>query len=261
MKPYLNVPVALCEYVCHNNEFQAFSAYLGLQICSAGILGLKQANRLLSALPGLSSQPSRRKALKQLINIGWIGFDNNQRVIYIRSMRRICLNMGLSNSKVLRLNQADLQHVKYFIYAALLNAKLIQQQYAIKRQSGRIPVAIKSDATQPGSYPGLGKFGLGLLFKCSPTKALRIKDKCVKLGYIRVYKKSRKIMTLTQADYNMSPYLRDIYPEKRFLLRFRKNHKSGMIEVFEQLKDEILPLMKIKKRGTRRYNGILKVKS
>jgi hypothetical protein len=77
MKPYLNVPVALCEYVCHNNEFQAFSAYLGLQICSAGILGLKQANRLLSALPGLSSQPSRRKALKQLINIGWIGFDNN----------------------------------------------------------------------------------------------------------------------------------------------------------------------------------------
>ena len=68
-------------------------------------------------------------------------------------------------------------------------------------------------------------------------------------------------MTITQADYNMSPYLKDIYPEKRFLLRFRKNPQSGMIDVFEQLKDEIVPLMKIKKRGKARYNGIRLIKN
>jgi len=261
MRAYLNVPLALCEYVCNNNNFQAFSVYLELQICTPGIVGLKQVNRLITRLPGLSSQPSRRKALKELINIGWIGFDDNRRIIHIRSMRRICQKNGLSTSKVLRLNKADLLHSKYFIFAALLNAKLLQQQYAIRHQSGRAPVAIKSDATQPGSYPGLGKFGLGLLFKCSPTKALRIKNKCSELGYIRVNKKSKKIMSMPQADYNMSLYLKDIYPEKRFLLRFRKNHKSGMIDVFEQLKDEIVPLMKIKKRGKGRYNGICLIKN
>jgi hypothetical protein len=54
----------------------------------------------------------------------------------------------------------------------------------------------------------------------------------------------------------LSPFLRDIFPEKSFLFSFRKNVITGKVEVYERLYDEIVPLMKIKKRGNKRFDGI-----
>ena len=194
--------------------------------------------------------------LDELLQLNWIGYNPKTKYVHLRSFRKICLELKLGFTKVVPCSQRELTDNKYFIYAVIINVKLYQQKSAIKLQKGRAPVANKSEATLQGPYPGLGKFGLGILLNCSPTTALRIKAKCLELGFIRVHKKSRKIMTLPKPDFNLSPYLKEIYANKSFLLKFRKNHQTGLIEVYEQLKDEMVPLLKVKKRGEKNFNGI-----
>lgn len=256
MKDYVHVPVALCEYACSHNYLPHLSAYLCLQINGDGILQVKEARRLLRTLPGLTSLPSIRKVLAELISMNWVGLNQAKNMIHVRSIRRVCAELGLSPSKVIRFNSSELHQVKYFAYGSVINAKLIQQCTAIKLQKSRIPVANKSEATLPGSYPGLGKYGLSKLLMCSPTKALRIKSRCAKLGYLKVHRKARKIMEISQADFRLSTFLKDIFPEKSFLLSFRKNVITGNVEVYERLYDEMVPMMKVKKRGNKRFDGI-----
>jgi hypothetical protein len=256
MKDFVHVPVSLCEFACKHNHLPHLSAYLCLQINGDGTLQLKEVRRLLKTLPGLTSLPSIRKVLAELISMNWVGLNQATNLIHVRSVRRVCRELGLSPNKVFRFHSSELHQVKYFAYGSVINAKLIQQCTAIKLQKSRIPVANKSEATVPGSYPGLGKNGLSKLLMCSPTKALRIKSICAKHGYIQVHRKARKIMELSQADYQLSPFLRDIFPEKSFLFSFRKNVITGKVEVYERLYDEIVPLMKIKKRGNKRFDGI-----
>jgi len=256
MKERINIPVSLCEYTCSQDKFQALSALIFLHFKSSGIISIKEARNALKLVQGLSSNPSRKKVLDELLQLNWIGYNPKTRYVHLRSFRRICFELNLGVAKVIPCSQKDLANTRYFIYAVVINAKLYQQKSAIKLQTGRDPVANKSEATLQGPYPGLGKFGLGLLLHCSPTTALRIKAKCLELGFIRVHKKSIKIMTLPKADFNLSPYLKDIYVNKSFLLKFRKNYQTGLIEVYEQLKDEMVPLLKIKKRGKNRFEGI-----
>ena len=256
MKERINIPISLCEYTCSHDKFQALSALIFLHFRSSGILPIKEARNALKLAQGLSSNPSRKKVLDELLRLNWIGYNPKTRYVHLRSFRKICLGLKLGVTKVIPCSQRELIDTKYFIYAVVINAKLHQQKSAIKLQKGRAPVANKSEATIQGPYPGLGKFGLGLLLNCSPTTALRIKAKCLELGFIRVHKKCRKIMTLPKADFNLSPYLKEIYSDRSFLLKFRKNHQTGVIEVYEQLKDEMVPLLKIKKRGKNRFEGI-----
>lgn len=256
MKERINIPVSLCEYTCVHDKFQALTALIYLHFNSSGILTIREARNALKLAQGLSSSPSRKKVLDELLKLNWIGYNAKTRYIHLRSFRKICLRLNLPITKVIPCTQNDLQVMGIFIYAVVINAKLYQQKSAIKLQTRRAPVANKSEATIQGSYPGLGKFGLALLLNCSPTTALRIKAKCLELGFIRVHKKSRKIMTLPKADFNLSPYLKEIYSDRSFLLKFRKNHQTGVIEVYEQLKDEMVPLLKIKKRGKNRFEGI-----
>lgn len=224
---------------------------------SSGIITIKAARKAIKGIPGFKSFVSRRKVFIELSELKWIGIDSKRNVIYIRSFRIICLGLGLPFSRVVQFDYNDLNKVRFFTYGSVLNLKLLVQKYAIKLQSkGRTPVAKKSDATQQESYPGLGKSGLAKLFQCSEAKAVRIKLGCERSGYVFVRKKMRKILSLKHADYNVPQYLKEIYGEKSFMLKFRKNYKDNTIDVYEVLRDEIQPLMKLKKRGSKRFNGI-----
>lgn len=224
--------------------------------CS-GIITLKAARKVIKYLPGFKSQISRRKIFLELTELKWIGIDPKRNVIHIRSFRTICFGISVPFSRVVRFEYNDLNNVRFFTYGAVLNQKLLIQKYAIKLQSkGGTPVAKKSDATQQESYPGLGKPGLAKLFQCSETKAIRIKQACAKSGYVYVKKRMRKILSLKNADYNISMYLKEIYGEKSFMLKFRKNFRDNTVDVYIVQRDEMEPLMKFKKRGKGRFNGL-----
>ena len=139
MKERINIPVSLCEYTCSHDKFQALSALIFLHFRSSGILPIREARNALKLVQGLSSNPSRKKVIDELLLLNWIGYNPKTKYVHLRSFREICLGLKLGVTKVIPCSQRELIDTKYFIYAVVINAKLYQQKSAIRLQTGRAP--------------------------------------------------------------------------------------------------------------------------
>jgi len=87
------------------------------------------------------------------------------------------------------------------------------------------------------SYFGLSNSQLSILFNCSKSEANRIKINCIKAGLLVVNKKFKLIGCFSNPDHKV----KYVIPHSN-RIRFAGNRKSG-IKVYEQLTDELIPLM------------------
>lgn len=257
MKSFYNIPILLCHHVVKEKLFSEFAAYLKLQMESDGIMDYNVAMNSISGIEKLTTTKSRKKCFLSLQKLGWIGYDSKMKKIYLRSICGLYRVNDTNAIRVALLKQKDVAKSKSFAYAAILSEKLQQQKSAIFLQIRKKSAAKKSDAALQTLYCGLGKFGLASLFHCSPSQAVKIKERLRKDGYLLTKKCRVKVLTIPKPDMNIYNYLNESFPDDSAKMTFARN-KNGGIDVFKQLHDKMQSKLCVKKRKAV-FNGIRKM--
>lgn len=116
---------------------------------------------------------------------------------------------------------------------------------ATKKTDVAIHSKVLSEA--PGYY-GLSVKAIAELLGCKQTRASVLKNAAVKAGYIKVNKQFAWYATFSEADFNATANLNDLFPKLRGMFRVVPKKVGGFMEyhIVVQCHDEIIPQMKFK---------------
>ncbi len=226
-----NIPVQLSEFVIHNRLTNTFKVYLHLKAINDKI------NRV--DLPITGTKKTFLKHLKKLLKLNWIGYNENARVYHVRGFDAVRKLEGFKKRRAVKFGFTDTGNLQTFLAASVI-CSAIQDQNYYKRKIAGAAAKKKGVARQRPLFPynALSNYKIAKLLGCKQTRATVIKNRAIKLNYLRTIKHYRH----QSDDSNYRKFLYDQKPHEAARMRLIQG------KVFRQLPDEIIPKMIFKRR-------------
>jgi hypothetical protein len=255
----LQIPMQITRYVFHNDLVKPFAIFLYLKFFTSGKFHqdttyLTEAGNYL----GIKDKRTFKTHFRRLLDLNWIGFNPKTGYYFIRSFDRIRAENGFKSRQAVTLWHYNLKKLHSFIVGAILSAEINRQRYASHKESKRRtrPAVLKRDAASPARNAKKGVldyFGLGLeaickLLNWKKTRASQLRAMAAKDGFIQVKHQFQDWNEISERDFHMRNYLKDVNPHIARRLRFKKvaSKTNPRIKVMLQLHDEIIPKVQFK---------------
>jgi hypothetical protein len=255
----LTIPIELLEFACHNKLDRALMVFMYLKCYTNGFIHHSSAlfQQLKSEL-GIKDERSFKKYLSQLISLKWIGFNKATGNYLTNSISQIRSQYQFYKRAACSFFYTEIKDLKSKAIGAILSKQINVRKYlnlkrketkwvaSIKRDEGFQP--IESVAKFKEEYFGFSNSVIAKIFKCSQTRACQLKKQAEKAGFIQVNHKFNNLMILPAADNYLREQLYSNYPHMKGRITFIKQ-KNGNVNAVEQLFDEIIPQVQIKRLG------------
>lgn len=224
------------------------------------------------------------KHLKKLSQLGWVSHDKLSDTYYFRSYAWFRKTNRIINRASVPIKVKNLSNFQALLLAGMVTFKINSQKYVSNlvlskseklkrravRKSRRSATIISGVASQDQSFPGkdisqglpyygLSNAAIGKLLFISQTRACELKNEAVACRFLRTVKKFNKVFEYEEKIPNLrETYLKVCGDDKRNIRIISETRKGKrFIQLAEQLHDEIIPLMKLKKIN---YFRLVKVK-
>lgn len=255
----LQIPMQITRYVFHNDLVKPFSILLYLKIHTSGKFH-KDSRHLSDAgdFLGICDNRTFQKHFNKLLAFNWIAFNPKSGQYFVRGFDRIRLENGFKSRQAVTLWHYNLNKLHSFIVGAILSAEINGQRYACNKQSKRQsrPAVIKRDAASPArnakrgvlEYYGLGLEAIGKLLGCKKTRASELRTNAAMDGFILVKHRFQDYLEISERDYMLRNYLKEVAPHIAQRLRVKKvaSNTNPRIKLMLQLHDEITPKVQFK---------------
>ncbi len=255
----LTIPIELLEFAFHNKLVKALMIFMYLKYYTNGFVhkssGLFQ--HLKSELD-IKDERTLQRHLNSLISLKWIGLNESTGNYLIHSISQIRKQYQFIKRTACCFYFTELKNLKLKAVGAILSKQISVQKYlnSKKRKTKWVASNNRDDAFQPikalsnfkREYFGFSNSVIAKIFKCSPTRACQLKQQAEKDGYIQVIHKFNNLMVLPAADNFLREQIYSNYPHMKGRITFIRQ-KNGKVNVVEQLFDEIIPLVQIKRLG------------
>ncbi len=252
------IPVSLAHYAEKENLIEELRFYLALKLsCSGKIHAQKRPLKLLMELTGISSRTTLNKRLKSLKTLNWIGYNSSSQYYFVRSYHRVCQDLKIGSKTCVEFNAGSFKDFRAFIFATVVGQRIKAMEYAKKRSKEEVKFVPQYwDGTSPNSpppllsYNGLPNSSIAELTGKSISRCAELKKLAEEAKFIMT---KEKLITVDIMPYN--PIIREVlkerYPTKfgRFKIKaIKRGINKGKVRIMEQLADEIIPLLRYRKR-------------
>lgn len=203
------VPTDLCQYVLKNKLTKPLQLYLLLKFECSGIIKInEQDKQRMAQFLNVKTIKTIDNNLKKLIELNWIGFNENTGWYFIRSFDNIKSQLKLKRRIYVELLRKDIVSLKGFLVGAFIGTLIREQRrrfFESERKKGR-SIQFLIDFFPVANYI-LMKF-----LNISNSTASAYKECAVKHGYI-LRKKSYSRTNLSAKQLNEFKRQYE-YPEK-----------------------------------------------
>ncbi|QEC44397.1 hypothetical protein [Pseudobacter ginsenosidimutans] len=249
----LCVPVQLIKYAHANKLQKALGLYLLLKASCDGHAEFNHDWKafLMNTLD-IKTTRSFNKYMSMLINENWVGLDKKSNTVYIRSFKWLRMKYGLYEPSIVEFDVVeDARHIVDFISSTILCFEIKRREHArravIIKKAGRS--ALKNESALQvlkakkyiTAYIGISLEKLGQLWNVSKSQADRIKNRLIRLNYIRRKKHYEVIQTLNSPDFSL---FRHLPANRRYDVKKRKSKGATVYLFRERTFDEIISCMR-----------------
>ncbi|ANE50616.1 hypothetical protein [Flavisolibacter tropicus] len=253
----LLIPIELLEYTAKHQLYKPCLLYIYLKCHSSGkVKSTDPIFQLLRTLPGFEDKRTLTKHLRTLLRLNWIGFNPTTNIYFIRSFETIRKSYGFTSRKSVVFHYNHITDFRPFISGALICAKIygVKFAYEIARLRRLNTAPNKKDGAKQcysydrkaPEYYGLSNKGIAQLLYCSPTIACEQKNAAEEADFLLTRGKYKVVLELDRPDQAIRSQLEERYPNLKGRLRFSR--LGDKIQLRQQLHDEIIPQLKLKKR-------------
>ncbi len=277
---HVYIPVELIQYAISKGIQPEFKVFVAAKMVTPGCFGKKSDHyQNLCDYMGIDSRTAD-KHIKSLIKMGWVGYNYETHTYFFRSWERLRASELFTHRLSVRFNVKDIPTFRAFMAAAVITWQIEKFKYYCKKsesnpklyktklkeqQKGRLKKSVvnkggttlpTASASSPASfvfpqYFGFSNKRIASLLNCNYTYACNLKHEAEKAGYIRTNPQRKDIELLTQPDYSIRAqyYKYSNLGDDARKLRFTSIRVQGesKILMFQQLHDEIVPLMETKR--------------
>ncbi|WP_148561727.1 hypothetical protein [Pontibacter korlensis] len=232
--------------------------YVALKLSFSGkIRGKKSMFEPMKDLHGAKSRNTFNKRLEKLKQLNWIGYNNASGYYFIRSYERVGSDLGLRSSTCAEFNIRHLTNFRMFVFAAIVGKKIKSIEYARRKRKGEHRLVPKYwERTNPSlplpfpNYTGLPVSAMMELTGKARSWCSDLKNLAEEAGLLQTKERLITVDVVPKNPY-IKEWLRDEYPDcyGRFSTKIIKRGKhAGMVRILEQMPDEIIPLIRYRKR-------------
>lgn len=274
MSEYLVVPIQQYEYAEKHRIHNALAFYLALKFQDDKFRLNCSKYKAACLLADINDPRSRKKYLKTLIELNWIGFNPTSGVYHINGTQKIRRIFEFEKRTAVKIFQKDLPEIRTFTFAAILCYRLLVIGKAKKKSASedkkRAPEkkrgVNKRFASKEVSFDlennlldlnadhvGMSVKKMGELYGLSPSTCSELKKKAQDLGYIKYRKVVKHLYSMKKPNYKIRGQFAFGYPELANKLRFTKNYSTGTIYLGVQSYDEFFGLLDIKRLPSKNF--------
>ncbi len=272
-KNIVNIPLGLIPLVFENKAVNQFRVFIAIKLVSPG--HVKNSKEDLTKLCEATGFLKRtvQKHLSSLVSLGWLGHDSINQTYYDRSWASFRTSGIFFNRLSIPVSLDDLKSFQPLLVAAMLTQRINAQEHHhnnLFKESGRKPnhfrkprktaaiirgavsqvQTVSAEVQKIGfDYFGLSNKSIAKMLNLSQTRACEIKSEAVANKYI-----------CTKKHFNLIAEYDHPIPDMRnnFQCGLRNGHNNIRIntqkrkgvtyyQLLEQLHDEIIPLIHLKR--------------
>jgi hypothetical protein len=252
------IPVSMLLYAQHSSLIDELKLYVALKLSFSGkIRGKKSMFKPLIDLHGAKSHNTFNKRLGRLQQLNWIGYNNTSDYYFIRGYERVCSDLGIHLGTCAEFETKHFANFRAFAFAAIVGKQVKSMEYAIRKRKGEHRLVPKYwERTNPSlplpfpNYTGLSINSMMKLTGKARSWCSDLKNLAEKAGLLQTKEKVITVDVLPKNPY-IKEWVRDSYPDcyGRFSTRIIKRGKfAGMVRILEQMPDEVIPLIRYRKR-------------
>jgi hypothetical protein len=261
------LPVALTLFIEKENLIEEFKLYLAIKLsCSGKIKPNSMSFKGLRAQLNICSRTTFNKRIKALREMNWLGYSENTGYYFIRGIERICndLNIGFCQDLNIDIKTCVKFEISYFnnfrvfVFAAIICCKINHIKYAKQRnrKGNRSVQKYRDNSTNPNlspsvlDYHGLSVSYIAKLIGKSESRCSELRKSADEAGFLHNIQKKQVIDIFPKNPYIRSA-LMELYPDRyhKFITTIiKKGENRGKVQVLEQLENEIIPLLKFRKK-------------
>lgn len=177
---YLNVPIALCEYVIINKLINPFRVFLYLKTLGNKFqMNNSMVREALKTLK-ISSKKTLEANLYKLIEINWIGFNQNNNTFFVRGFETLLYNINAKRSISVEFHKSNFKQFRGFLGGAVFGyLSILQHWRQINKNKGRIKEPSMGGSAQliapPCFYP-VSISGVSVLLSISLSTSHTLKE-------------------------------------------------------------------------------------
>ena len=258
----VQIPLELLNYVQEQGLISAFKLYMYMKCMTSGkILQHHPVTRYMGEYLGIKDKRTVNKHLEALRALNWVGYNPESEIYFIRSFTSIRKKHGFKKRTAATFHFEDLNKMQGFIAGALITNNIKAQKFCrgVENREGERFAAINKGVANQDHIPisakplkpyfGIGVYKIAELLSCKHTRAGELKHEAAKAGFIKTRKKFRELYVFTKANTCWKAGFEYAYPEQAKKIKFRRVIRKGKVVVvmFEQLHDEIIPMMDFKR--------------
>ncbi|MBD1398352.1 hypothetical protein H9Q13_14365 [Pontibacter sp. JH31] len=253
------IPVQLALHAERASLIEELKVYVALKMLCSG--KIKANSRLIKPLRehiGIKCRKTFKKHLNKLIALNWIGHNESSNYIFIRSYNRICSQLEIPDKTYVWFETDSFRNFREFVFASIVCCKINHIKYAKQRnrRGNRLVPQYRVNGTNPSlpstvfDYNGLSVHYISELIGKSLSRCSELRQAAHRAGFLITKQKYQKIDVFPKSRY-IKDYLKEKYPTKHHRLKCRaiKNGENkGRIAILEQLENEIIPLIRFRKK-------------
>lgn len=258
----LLLPTQVSEFVYDNELIKPFSIFLYLKMFAGGKVSANDEvfAKLRQDLKMTDPKDRTfRKHFQKLLDLNWIGYNEQSDMYHIRSFDFIRAVNGFKKRRATKLFFKDILQLQVYLVGVLLCTEVHGQKYYWEIVQGMLRTATKkrdvakqsktSRRSSKPPYYGLCNRKIARLLGCKYTRACTLKQAAADAGYITIRHRYADIKELEKADYLLRSHYAERRPEIAKRLRFWRQIKNGdkIVKVVQQLHDEIIPHIEFKR--------------
>jgi CRP-like cAMP-binding protein len=258
MSPKINIPSDIAKVLFKQKIFKPFLVFIYLKLNAPS--SFNNPNAILKKgeiLMGLTER-TLRTHFNTLLKLKWIGQDQNG-VYYLRSMDSIRRKLRLSDKNSILVNNKHLKTLDNLCIGAFLTLSVKRQQtvkwiYKNKRKKSRVAqkqlaANHRDEFFYEYNYFGMSSAGLANKLGISRSRAHRLMKGAHKLGYIKLKKKVKKLLSNVLSNEINCLKRSGLYENHKLLVRPSSRGLSFTFDLFLQLHNEIKPFLVLKRKG------------
>lgn len=257
------LPVDLALYAERNDLIEELGLYLTLKLsCSGKVHASSKLQLLKKAGFQLTQRQTFNKRLASLIERNWVGYNHASGYYFIRSFRTVCRSLDLNHTPCVRFQTEHFKQFRVFVFAAVVchRIRLIQIAKKLARRKKRerrlVPLYWDDGTNQQSdspcffNYDGLPSSVIAEMIGKTPQRCRELRQAAHQAGFLINREKKLRVAVMDKNPL-VKAALQEQYGERagRFSVRVLKSGKdAGRLGLIEQLPNEIIPLLEIKKK-------------
>ncbi|MEO8148555.1 MAG: hypothetical protein ABI723_12995 [Bacteroidia bacterium] len=256
---FIQIPVPLIRYGINHNLVKELQLLAAFKFVGSGKIH-KDSSEFKAAIEllGVKDKRTIEKRLLAIQNLGWVSLSSKSGYYFISGFEKLKKQYAFKGQKAAVCELGALKKFREFVDGALIseniNGQKLYYNYLLPKQKRAAAInkgaarKLKSASLQVAPpYYGLSNKSISKLLKCCLSVACERKQAAANAGFIKTIKKRRVISYLYRPDYKIRMAFSGT--ESEAIIRFEvvKRKNKNLIMVFEQLHDEIVPLIHIRR--------------